>query len=528
MLFTTAHAGKPGLKARMSAVLALVMLLLNAQNPLSAQATCKPPENLKDVIVPVNSEFIDSDSERAELPLLASAGVSEICSVPIIASATSGDQRLELKERIEKLTREILLKEIALERFNLNYTSNAAKQGRWKGLRYAFWQEANSGCGIAGGIIGTVERGRNIHTSKKVRPCIQQQANFIPMIGSIIGASAAAIEMGINQFHEIQASRHGFSPSLAKAHVGSLKQEIDHLMAQRAALVQEEQADPATEACGQADALEGKVLIDLRDLSLLEYQRFHLGARKTIAFQQCQYFFDIAKNTTNAIGAQFAFMALHRGDRRWNLRAGILYQIAGGLTIAGPILSRSYAEVVSLYHKRGLREHLKDVETKETSVLSAHQAALEKACRGRDEATRSMERLAAYADQAKVFQDGLDKASKDREKSRLTATQNVGAGIFVGGCKLASGTLFVIPGGHQRYNSKTATATRVTNHLLFSSGVVGLSASSFSFVDTLRIQAQGEINRHRLASQGKLPGQQIAARLKQLDALEISLKASGN
>lgn len=523
-----APACKPGRTERMSAVL-LMLTLLTFVNPLSACGeACDPPHADSDSTVPLNTEFIVGASQTAELPLLAAAGIGDVCAAPTIAAAYSGDQRLDLKERIEKLTREILLKEIALERFNLNYTSNAAKQGRWKGLRYAFFQEANSGCGITGGIIGTVERGRNIHTSKKVRPCIQEQANFIPMIGSIIGASAAFIELSINQFHEFQAARHGFSPSMAKTHVATLKREIDQLMAERATLVQQEQSDPASEACGQADALEGKVLVDLRDLSLLEYQRFHLGARKTIAFQQCQYLFDIAKNTTNAIGAQFAFMALHRGDRRWNLRAGILYEIAGGLTIAGPILSRAYADLVTRYHKRGLREHLKDVETNETSILSAHLAALEKACRGREEANRTLERLAVYADHSKTFQDGFDKAAKDREKSRLTATQNVGAGIFVGGCKIASGTLFVIPGGHQRYNSKTATATRVTNHLLFSSGVVGLSASSFSFVDTLRIQAQGEVHRQKLARQGKLPAQQIGARLKQLDAIESSLRATGN
>lgn len=200
MLLTPAKACKPGRIARMSAVFGMLALYC-AVCPLPALATYNPAADTNsDLRVPVNSEFIVGGSQSAELPLLAAVGMGETGSVPTVAAAISPDQRLELKEKIETLTREILLKEIAMERFNLNYTSNAARQGRWKGLRYAFWQEANSGCGIAGGIIGTVERGRNIHTSSKVRPCIQQQANFIPMIGSIIGASAAFMELGINQF----------------------------------------------------------------------------------------------------------------------------------------------------------------------------------------------------------------------------------------------------------------------------------------------------------------------------------------
>lgn len=529
----------PRKKTFMSVFLATMAMCSAVPSYAARTASDADPSGSSVTLIPVNSEFISEELPAENFPLLAAAAQvsqGDDAATSVLAAANpaealpiafAADSQLQLKNKIELVTRQILLKDIELERFNLNYLRNAAKQGRWKGLRYAFFQEANAGCGITGGIIGTVERGRNIHSSSKVRPCIQQQANSIPMIGSIIGATAAGLEFSINQFHEFQAARHGFSPSMAKKHVAQLKREIDQLMVERSTLVEQEAQEPSMAACAEADRLEGKVLKDLRDLSLIEYERFHVGARKLLAFQQTQYLFDIAKNTTNAIGAHFAFMALHRGDRRWNLDAGLFYQIAGGLTIAGPILSRAYANVVGRYHKHGLREHLSDVETKETSLLEAHRSALERACVGRDEAAQTLSRVAAYADQTKAFQSRYDKAEKDRAKARLTATQNVGAGLIVGGCKVASGTLFVIPGGHQRYNGKTQTAGRVTNHLLFSSGVVGLSASSFSFFDTLRIQVQGELDRHKLAKQNRLPAQQIAARLKQLDELESKLKADG-
>ncbi len=428
---------------------------------------------------------------------------------------------------IERLTRQIILNEIALERFNLNYRLNAAKQGRWKGLRYAFLQEANNGMGITGGIIGTVERGRNLHHSSKVRPCIQQQANFIPAIGNVIAFSAAFVEFNINEFHEYQAWRKGFSPGKGIAHVNGLNADLNRLLTERDGLVKAEQGDSSLSQRASTDMLEGKVLRDLRDLSLMEFQRFHVGARKTIAFQQTQYLFDMAKYTTNALGFYFAYMALHRGDRRWNVRAGVMFDIAGGLITAGPILSRAYAKLAGEFTKYKLRDTVHDVQANQVAILQQDQTALEGVLRSSGNVDAQVDRLAVYGDRSKRFQDALESSSKERSKAKLTATQNVGAGIIVGGSKIASGTLFTVL-GHKRYRSKTQTAGRVTNHLLFASGVVGLQASSFSFADTLRIQVQGEINRHKLAVAHKLPNELVHARLKQLDDLETKLKSRGD
>lgn len=474
-------------------------------------------ESILETVERTNSLKDDEQDEldASEPPVTIAAADSNSSFVP------QGDN---LQQSISELTRQIILKEIALERFNLHYLRNAAKQGRWKGLRYAFLQEANNSLGITGGIIGTVERGRNIHTSSRVRPCIQQQANFIPAIGSIIGFSAAFVEFNINQFHEVQAWRKGFSPGKAIAHVNGLNRDIEALLKQRDALVRSEQENPALAARAQADMLEGKVLRDLRDLSLIEYQRFHVGARKLLAFQQTQYLFDMSKFTMNALGGYFAYMALHRGDRRWNVRAGIMYDIAGGLMTGGPILSRVFAKVVGETSKYRMKGTLANVETRQVAILEQDQRALEALLKGNDSVVDSdIERLAVYGDRTKRFQEAYDKVTKERAKARLTATQNVGAGIIVGGSKIASGTLFTIL-GHKRYRTKTQTAGRVTNHLLFASGVVGLQAASFSFADTLRIQVQGEISRHKLAKAHKLPGELAAARLKYLDDLEARMQ----
>lgn len=461
-----------------------------------------------------------------------SKDASEEPAIKIAANndaSSDGADPQSTADRIEELTRQILLKEIALEKFNLNYKLNAAKQGRWKGWRYAFFNEANAGMGIAGGIIGTQQRGSHLHRSEQVKNYIQQNANFIPMIGSIIAASAAILEFNINEFHEYQAYKKGFSPGKARDYVNNLNNEIKMLMTERDALVKLEAALPMLTHRCEVDTLEGKVMKDIRDLSLLEFQRFHLGARRTFAFQQSQYFFDLSKHTTNAIGLAFGYLALHRRRRPWNLRAGVLFNVSGALTMAGPIVSRLYAKSIHEYHKSYfLKDTIADAEAKECAVLEQDQKALEAMCqKQRDGSPASLARVdrgALYVERSKVFQDQVQKASSELDRAKLVATQNIGSGMYVGGSKLASGILFTIPGYFQLYNSKGQRAARVTNHLLFSSGVIGLQASSFSFLDTLRIQVTGELNRHKLAAKGALPAQLIKQRLEQLEALEVKWK----
>ncbi len=98
--------------------------------------------------------------------------------------------------RVDNLTKQIILKEIELERFNLHYKQNVGKQGRWKGWRYAAFQEANFGLNLAGSINNAGERGQHLHSPTKLSVNRVAMGNAIGMIGAIIGASAATMEFG--------------------------------------------------------------------------------------------------------------------------------------------------------------------------------------------------------------------------------------------------------------------------------------------------------------------------------------------
>lgn len=433
-------------------------------------------------------------------------------------------------DRLDELTRQILLKEIELQRFNLNYTSNVAVQGRWKSWRYGTLQNINASLGLAGGIYSVSYRGARLNNPLSVKAARQQNANFIPMIGTIIGASAAALEFGINEYHDLVARHKGFSPGKAMKHVQGLKDDIDRLMAERDAITNVAATSPALQSHVEIAQVEGKVLKDIRDQSLQEFSRFHIGARRLIAFQQMQYFFDLAKNTTNALGYDFAYLSLHRHHRVWNGRAGVLFVVCGQLTMYAPILSRAFGKGVAEITKHRIKPIVQDSETAKVTTLQQDLAELNRLFKQNriqpDAIERAAQREGLYGSHEQSFTDEIRAAQKKNAAAKLTATENIGAGLFVGASKTASGILFIIPGFNHNYNApKGYRAGRTTNDLLFTAGVVGLPATAFNILDTLRIQVKGELARHKAKAAGTLPSQIIASRMKQLDQMEQQLKA---
>ncbi|MBY0356637.1 MAG: hypothetical protein K2W82_01440 [Candidatus Obscuribacterales bacterium] len=469
-----------------------------------------------------------ADNEPEQAITIAAAMPGTTTEEPALNSRIDVSDPTNIRNRIDELTRKILLRVISQERFNMNYSLEAAKQGRWKGWRYAFFNEINSGMGLAGAIIGTAERGSHIYSPAKVHNAMQQNACFIPMIGAIIGAGAAVIELGINEYHELLAAHKGFSPKTAIAYVKATKSDIDSLMAERQALMLNAPDKESIHA--KIDEAEGRVLKDLQAQGLLEFERLHVGARRLLAFQQLQYMFDFSKNVTNAIGYDFAFLSLHRHRRVWNYRAGVLFLVSGGLYIGGPIASRLFGKAVAEIEKRKLSTTVAEAHEASIAVLKEDQAALEKLCQkcAVDQIEVPVDRLAIYGSNERHFEDQLSKSMKQRDKAKLVATQNIGSGFYVGGTKVACGVLFAIPGYYQRYNSSTLRASRMTNDYLFISSVISIPSSLYSMLDTLRIQVSGELNRQKQLKAGVHPSQLAAARLAQLDEMERKIKAMDN
>jgi hypothetical protein len=447
--------------------------------------------------------------------LLASLLVAvQLMQVGLAASNTEADQ-------LDRHLTNVLRAEIKLARFNLHYRMEAAKQGRWKGLRYFLSQESNAALSEAGLIVGVTERMGHI-TGKRYRLLNQrtlETGNVLGGIGQAIGGSASAIEYGINTYHSIRAAHGGFSPDRAIKHANELVAAIDQELAYMNDLCSGDTS--MDEKVAQAQMLEITVLRDIRNLLVSEFAGFHIKARRTLWTQQSFYLIDIAKNAVGAVGNVYGYKALHEHNRKYNRPAGILVTISGALTMGAPILSRLAGRAIAYCDRKRLRKSgLDDLNTgaeKLEADLSAFRGALKDISPAFEEHDEFLERLGVAESHTHRFLKQLETGEKEERQGNRIAIQNVLSGLFVGGTKVANGIEFTEAGF--RYNN----SSRMTNVLIGTGSIPYLAGSAYALADNLRIQVRKEIDRRRLSSKNELPRQLIQQQLAELDKLEASL-----
>lgn len=486
-------------------------ILLLSHFPLSSLAAESLP-----------AKFPPSESQSA----LQKAGVS----ADVIAGEPS--DLTEVQEKIDHLTKNILLRLIKLERFNLHYRLEVAQQGRWKGWRYFLSQEGNASATQAGLIVGVSERMSNISTPRLVRPNVLQAGLVPQIVGQFTGASGSALEFAINVFQLRKAEKRGFSSRKAKQYVLGLREEIDSLLAERRSIIEKAYENRQLTWQVKLAESEGRVLKDIRDLTLLEFVNFHSGTRRFLAFQQSLYLLDIAKNVTGAVGNIVAYSAIAQRDRRINAPAGICTTVSGALIMTAPILSRATGIAYGALDKRRVKECVKDCQSDALSKLALHrqemqdrvnQLLAENKQQGKlDSLDESLvNRMAVYDAHNNVFLTHLQQSTKAARAGTLAATENILSGLFVGGTKVANGVCFTVAG------YKYPDDARMTNILIGSGSVTYMAGTAWSMLDNLRLQAKREWTDRKLAGKHLLAQDLIKTRLERLDEMEAALAGSG-
>lgn len=458
-------------------------------------------------------EFVDTPPLVAHTSIVAQAPAANA-----VGSGVSDISKSEYTRLLEQNTKKVILKLIELERFNLNYKLNVAKQGRWKGWRYLVSQESNSLLCLSGAITGGAERFKNYETPKLLKRNVLENGNNLAIIGQVIGATGAATEFGINVWHDMEARLDGYAPGAARKKVMQLRDSVDTLLDDRKLMIKELKAIYGDVPYVAVAAAEEPVLSDMLDLTLKEFRDYHVSARRTYASQQFLYLMDVARNTTGAMGNRFGWRALRTGDRRNNFTSGVLQNVSGGLTILNPFLSRGVGMAAGEYHKFYLRK-LFDGQPATVEKLNQDLATLRATATTPDleREDKAVDRCAIYDAHETCARKRIDQAAKDLHQSYLTAAENIVSGTIIGGAKVATGVIFDDAGKRFIHNGKR------TNCFLAHANLIGICASSYSAFETMRLQVTREYKRHKQKEKGGLPAQIIKARLAKLDEMEKSL-----
>lgn len=434
--------------------------------------------------------------------------------------------RGSVTDSVENLTRAILRDEVALQRFNLQFRSNAAKQGRWKGWRYFFSQQGNLAATDAGVITTVAERfGGHIHGAKAIKSAsrnINANGGIIPgAVGQATGGAGSLLEFGINQWHSKQARDKGFGFKDARDKAIKMVAEIDRKMAEREALIKQQPA--ADKELADMQELEGKVLADFRDMAIAEFERYHVGARKTLAQQNSFYLMDAGLNKTEGvIAGLIAIQDILDGRPGLDISVGIFQGTSGLFIILNPILSRLYGKHIEHVAKRDLERHGLPTIYENSDKLATDWGRMQSFCKNHQLAERAdcatlTCRLAAFDSNHKFVTDELQRNAKAIRRGNRTAIQNMGMATIIGGTKLAFGILAIDSGANYLHDN-------IRRYTLFSAANLQyMPALSLGVMDNFRIQIGNEVRRSKQQKAGTLPGQLIKQRLQELDKVEKTI-----
>ncbi|MBK8223655.1 MAG: hypothetical protein IPK73_21820 [Candidatus Obscuribacter sp.] len=411
-----------------------------------------------------------------------------------------------------RLTKDILLAGIEIERYSLKFRLESARQPKLRRLRYALAQEAGSACGLAFEIVSDDQLGKGRRRPLEVSKPALRNALKTAMVGSIVAASGSGLELSANLLQAAKNKRNGYDFSSANKFVAGKLKQIDSLLAARDALIAAHPEHPARERA----LIESRVLRGLRDCFINEYSHFHADTRSYTAYQNLFFLLNASYNTVGAVGAYQGYRAVSKPEL--NGPANILFIVSGAMAATAPLLAGAAKKIVYHSARRSVERELGEKPHFDAKSFSQDCRLLEAASAGGDgtliASLPSTKRLALYTESGELFRKQLESETTVMRRLEKVAIQNGILGPVIGGQLMTQGILGTV--GYYKY---TVRPKKQLAHFYYGS-VVGTVGTSMATVGTAAWLLSSYAYERRLSKEKRLPVQLIKSRLEHLDELE--------
>lgn len=415
-----------------------------------------------------------------------------------------------------KITKEIMLTGIAMERFSLNFRRETAHQPKFRKLRYFTTQEVGAGGLIAFEVISLKQFDKGRRRPLKINKNALKGATITAMTASIIAGSGSCLELASNLIRARRLHEQGYSSKTATKFVALKLRDLDQLLAKREALVAANTNDPAYERA----AMEGKVLHAMRGSFANEYAHFNSDNATFKAAQNSFFVLNAAYNAVGAASAGVGYKAIEKP--KLNGPANVLFIISGALAGVTPMLSSATAMVA--------RKRADDILEKELGVMHFDQAAIATATKNLAGTLPAVDgslmpslpvsqRLAIYTEANALFIKQLESQTKTTRTLNKVALNSSLAAPVIGGLLMTQGIL-----GTRGYYEYTFRPRKQID-LYYKGAVVGTVGTSLNAVSNAALLLASYGYERKLRKKEQLPEQLIAKRLAHLDDLETTINA---
>jgi hypothetical protein len=445
----------------------------------------------------------------------------------------SGVVVTETSDPIETIDRDLIVKIFELERLNTYFRIESTKQSKWRKWR-TLVSEETAAIGVAAGTLIAIEQSlRSLHTgykfhvlqlgptlvyAKYFRPpgnIVLEHAYVTALPGVWFSVFQEAFELGQNYFSDWKAKQKGFDPTTTRIKAKQLQDQIDGMLTQRESLVASaSMSGPEKELAGA----EGRVLHDMRDITVQEYKNYYVGARKTRCYQNMFYLVDLGEKITGVLSLQCGLEAVRRNKIKFNEGFGVLQATSAFLVILTPIMAKMYADYRAKAAQRTVDQTIHSTTATTAEVFDADRKHLQDlylangSSRGQTMLNNLIGRDALYRTEGENFYalQAMRNRQAAEEKKAFVDALKIRSVAFVGKMAYAVNVGFILGDGRQ-------TAPRKITELIVAGTIPYEVILDMSIYNKASSAIRGYKAEQALRAKNELPGQIYRARLERLD-----------
>lgn len=454
-------------------------------------------------------------ADTGTLPGAPDAGTMSFAEIPgtVSGSIVQNVPPSADVDTIEKLTTEILRKEIDFERFYTRYRVKGNEEPKTRYDRYFALQQVAAGLTLASVIPGITEPGKYLARPERVNQNALKNATTVGLVGIVFQGGSSAFELWSNTLLTLKHIAKKEDPASARRYVTRVLKEIDQLLAQRNAVVAKHEG--ATDY--KVWNIESRLLKLFRDGLVYEFANVYADVRSEQSSANVYYGLDVASCAGYLASYVLGLESFNKSE--FSNSSSVTGIVGDAIGVASaPASSYSYYVLYDYWFKKigkQLKEKLYDSEPelkKEVAILEDHLTSLDpqsRAALGPVDARIKMYKL--WADR---FDEFTAKQTIDWIHSSKVALQSNISGPLISGAFLAQDIGGVVAATRYKDNPK------VINSEYFATSIPTTVASLASLLLSTYWWVDNKLFTRRLRKEGALPTQLMERRLSTLNELE--------
>lgn len=444
-----------------------------------------------------------------------SPGLSDALAAELPPASSATDEAV-LKQ-CHDLTKRILLAEIELERFSLNYRLASMKSPRLVLAQYAGNHEAGIAGGFASAVISTQQAAIGRGNPAQVDDAALRSGLQTSFVTTILSGSSSAVSLASSVVIACRNHRSGLSSAQANRFVQSHLSKIDQMLDERETLVAANSEHPLAPMAVQ----EGKILRLLRNGCLLEYAKFNRNIRNYRTGRNSFYALNVATNVVKATALNCSVRAL--SVPHFQGPASILTVLTGAMTFASPLVSTVAGSSAGRLTWHALSRQTGGIPDYSYETLVAEEQRLSQYLKeldpGNSQLNAALTRSQLYGTSSQHIRDELHNEARALGVLTKVVDQSNIFGPALGSMAMSQGILSTLS-----YYKFGASPRRQVN-LNYTGSVVGLAGNSIGLgVNSATLVLAVAYIRH-LQKTHRMPAELVEYQLERLDQVEQKVRS---